>query len=180
MEEIIKEFEDYTINDSGDNAKSVWSTKTQKWIKPRPMKNGYLQICFSKEGKHYYRYLHQLLGKTFLERGENDTEIDHINGIRTDNRLSNIRWTDKFGNMNNPITKDNCSKAALNKPPMSEETKAKLSKKVYQYTLDGKLVKIWDKVKDVEKEGFCRYNVSMVCRGKVKTHKGYRWSYEPL
>lgn len=180
MEKTINEFEDYIINDSGDNDKSVWSTKNNQWLKSRPMPNGYLQICFTKDGKHYYRYLHRLLAEAFLERKEGENEIDHINGKRNDNRLSNIRWTDKRGNMSNPITRENCSKAALNKPPMSDETKAKFSKMVYQYTLDGKLVKIWNRVKDVEEEGFCRHNVAAVCRGVVKKHKGYKWSYIPL
>lgn len=179
MEQAIKGFEDYVINDSGDNERSVWSTKTNQWLKPRPMPNEYIQICFSKDGKHYYRYLHNLLGEAFLERGENDTEIDHINGCRTDNRLCNIRWTDKKGNMGNPLTRAAISRYRTGRP-LKEEARRKLFKKVYQYTLEGILVKVWDCVKDVESEGFCRHNVAACCRGVVKTHKGYRWSYEPL
>lgn len=65
---------------------------------------------------------------------------------------------------------------------LTDEAKQKISKKVYQYTLDGKLVKIWNMVKDVESEGFRRENVAACCRGcyGCKTHKGYRWSYIPL
>ena len=74
---------------------------------------------------------------------------------------------------------------------LSEETKQKLSeslkgrvahnrKTVYQYTLDNKLVKVYDSVKDTVKNGFTSGSVVMCCLGKRKTHKGFRWSYKPL
>lgn len=76
-----------------------------------------------------------------------------------------------------------------------EEKYAKLrAKKVYQYTLDGKLVKIWDSASDAARElGYNRGSIKDCCHGsrlqkyKGKTrlinctqHKGYKWSYKPL
>ena len=81
--------------------------------------------------------------------------------------------------MNNPLTREALRQYRTGRP-LQEEAKRKLFKKVYQYTLDGVLVKIWDCVKDTAREGFCPSNVAHVCRGEHKTHKGYRWSYEPL
>ena len=54
------------------------------------------------------------------------------------------------------------------------------AKKVYQYTLEGELVKVWDSVTSCEKEGFHKGHVSNCCLGKQKKHKGYIWSYEPM
>lgn len=63
------------------------------------------------------------------------------------------------------------------------------SKKVYQYTLDDKLIKIWDSARDTEDYGFNQGSVCACCRGyrkshgkihTVKQHKGYKWSYKPL
>ncbi len=54
------------------------------------------------------------------------------------------------------------------------------SKKVYQYTLDGELVKTYDSTLDAANYGFVQTNISNCCIGKRKTHKGYRWSYKPL
>lgn len=143
------------------------------------MPNGYVQICLTKNGVHYYKYLHWILAEAFLEKDDNYNEIDHKNGIRNDNRVDNLRWTDKAGNMRNPLTRKRLSNLRTGKP-LCEEARKKMFKKVYQYTLNGELVKIWDCVKDVESDGFCRHNVAAVCRGVVKTHKGYRWSYKPL
>lgn len=56
----------------------------------------------------------------------------------------------------------------------------KISKQVYQYTIDGKLVRIWKSIKECGKSGYSCGNISMCCNGLRKTHKGYRWSYTPL
>ena len=53
-------------------------------------------------------------------------------------------------------------------------------KKVYQYTLDGELVKVWDSTMECDRNGYNHGAISKCCKGRVKTHKGYRWSYEPI
>lgn len=62
----------------------------------------------------------------------------------------------------------------------SEETKRKLSKIVYQYTLDGQLVKVWKSVKECEISGFVKELVGKCCNSKLQKYKGYKWSYKPL
>lgn len=122
MEKVINGFEDYIINDSGINERSVWSKKRNQWVKPRPMPNGYVHMCFSKEGKHYHKYLHRLIAEAFIPNPENKPEIDHINGVRNDNRVENLRWATKTENMNNPLTI-----RKLQIKPIAEETKAKIA-----------------------------------------------------
>lgn len=78
---------------------------------------------------------------------------------------------------------------------LSEEAKIKLSesmkgrhiphpksrKKVYQYTLDGKLVKVWDSLKECcQSEGINSGGLSQCFSGALKTYKGYKWSKQPL
>ena len=52
-------------------------------------------------------------------------------------------------------------------------------RKVAQLTPDGKLVKIWDCARDVEKYGFCPQAVNGCCRHKDNRtrHKGFIWEY---
>lgn len=62
------------------------------------------------------------------------------------------------------------------KPPQPQ-------KKIYQYTLDRQLVKIWESVNEAAKSlGFSSSHISSCANGYYgrKTHKGYRWSFEPL
>lgn len=53
-------------------------------------------------------------------------------------------------------------------------------KQVYQYTLDGELVHIWESTLECASNGFNQGHVAACCRGEEKKHKGFRWSYKPL
>lgn len=77
-----------------------------------------------------------------------------------------------------PHTKDNVE-------PCCKECNDKLATKerktqVYQYTLDDKLVKVWDSQQECKKSGFSQSNISNCCNGKMKNYKGYKWSFNPL
>lgn len=56
----------------------------------------------------------------------------------------------------------------------------KETKKVYQYSMDGILVKVWKSSSECGKNGFSQGSISQCCNGKLKKHKGYKWSYEPM
>ena len=49
--------------------------------------------------------IHRLVAEAFLDNPEHLPEIDHINGIRDDNRVENLRWSSRLDNVNNPITR---------------------------------------------------------------------------
>lgn len=53
-------------------------------------------------------------------------------------------------------------------------------KKIYQYTLDDKLVNTYNSFKECETVGFCRSSIYRVIKGLFKQYKGYKWSFEPL
>lgn len=54
------------------------------------------------------------------------------------------------------------------------------TKKVYQYSKDHKLIKIWKSGHECQKGGFNQVSVSRCCRKKQPYHKGYIWSFTPL
>jgi group I intron endonuclease len=64
---------------------------------------------------------------------------------------------------------------------LSEEHIKKMSEafkiKVIQLTLDNLKVKIWGGARDADKFGFHHSAISACCKGKVKTHKGFKWMY---
>lgn len=73
---------------------------------------------------------------------------------------------------------------------MTEEVKNKISerlkgripnakppKKVYQYTLDGKLEKIWESTAECGRNGLNQGNVCRCCNGKLKMYKNKIFSY---
>lgn len=73
-----------------------------------------------------------------------------------------------------------------NVEPCCEECNKRLnfkemSKQVFQYTLEGKLIGVWESTQEIERKlGFCHSKISACCLGKRKTHKGFRWGYAPL
>lgn len=62
---------------------------------------------------------------------------------------------------------------------LSEETKRKLSKPVVQIDpTTNKIVKVWESAREADRQGGFNFkNISACCRGKRKTHKGYKWMY---
>ena len=150
-------------------------------VSKRP--NGYIAVNLSKEGKTKHFYVHRLVIEAFLPNPENKEHVDHINTIRDDNRLCNLRWVTRKENANNPITLERYTIHNRNRENIwygENLRRMKTTRPVVQLTLEGKLVKIWNSTRETEKEGFRHSEVSAVCRGYrgAKTHKGFLWMYE--
>lgn len=84
------------------------------------------------------------------------------------NRLDNSR----------PHTPDNVEPCCFEHN--NELNGVELSKKVYQYTLSGELVKVWKSTQECGRNGYNQSNVASCCRGNLKTYKAFQWSYEPI
>ena len=93
----INDFPDYVIHPCGTILR-IWKTKTTL-MKPRKNKYGYMRIALSKNGEQKKFLVHRLLALHFIPNPENKPCIDHINGIKDDNRLENLRWVTHKENM---------------------------------------------------------------------------------
>lgn len=135
MEEIYKDIEGwphYQVSNWG----SIRSNKSGSWLpmKPHTDKKGYCRVLLSN-GRKCKKSLsvHRLVYETFVAEIPEGLEIDHINGIRNDNRLENLRVVTHKENTNNPITRMRRSESVKGKRnPMfgrkhSEETKQRIS-----------------------------------------------------
>lgn len=98
LHKAIKGFEDYLITDTG----RVYSLKSGKYLKPCKHKKGYLLVNLCKNGKQNVKKVHRLVAETFIPNPHNFNEVDHINRVRGDNRVINLRWANRkiqFENM---------------------------------------------------------------------------------
>ena len=75
-------------------------------LKPEKVFDGYERVCLSKNGKDKHYRVATLVYEAFLGPIPEGLEIDHINGIRTDNRLENLRAVSHRANCWNPITRE--------------------------------------------------------------------------
>ena len=87
----IKGFENYYICENGDIISKVTQKPICKWID----NTGYYQVSIRKNGKKYYKRIHRLLAEHFLENDNPDlyNMINHIDGNKLNNELSNLEWT---------------------------------------------------------------------------------------
>lgn len=78
----------------------------------------YKRYCISlvKNGIRKNAKLHQIVAQAFLQNPNGYTQVDHINGDTSDNRIVNLRFCDSKMNQNNPITRRNIAKALTGLP----------------------------------------------------------------
>ncbi|MEK3680967.1 HNH endonuclease [Lactobacillus crispatus] len=160
-----------------DRAKSVAKTMENREVKQlRGAKiNGgnvavYKARKLLRNGKTKKYFVHRLVMNAFKPNPnpEKYTQINHKNEITYDNRLDNLEWCTQTYNNNYGDRIAKQAKALVN---------GKKAKPVGQYTLDGRLVKIWPSTRECERHGFKHSGVGACCLGKWPTYKGYKWKY---
>ena len=148
--------------------KSFYGLK-EKILKPRINQYGYYQVELYKNsiGKMYS--VHRLVYEAFNGQIPENMQVNHINEIKTDNRLSNLNLMTCKENINYGTGIERCHSQLMN---------GKKSKPVLQFTLDDILVKEFPSAMQVEREtGFAFSNICACCRGKLKTAYNFKWKY---
>jgi len=102
----IKDYENYEINELGE----IWSLpkKTRKGtrlIKPTiNPRTGYLYVDLCENGKIKKFTVHRLVAINLIPNPENKMQVNHINGIKSDNRSCNLEWATHSENQKHSIT----------------------------------------------------------------------------
>lgn len=128
---------------------------------------GYMMVKLQKNGNKKTHQVHRLVAEAFIGDIYNK-EIDHINTIKDDNRVENLRIVTSKENANNPMTKEHQSKANL----------YKVAKPIKCILEDGTTMFFFS-MTDAFESGYakCIASVSQCCNGIHKTHNNKRWEY---
>ena len=94
---LIDGYDNYEISSHG----RVRNNKTCKIMTIRLKQDGYHGIRLSKDNKKKDFLIHRLIGFAFLDKKEEDTDIDHIDHNKVNNMVNNLRWTTSSGNNRN-------------------------------------------------------------------------------
>lgn len=155
--EIWRDIKGYEGLYQVSNEGMVKSLRNNKILSLFANHKGYLQVYLTKNGEKKGFLVHRLVAKTFIPNPQNLPQVNHKDEDKTNNKVENLEWCTNDYNIN-----------------------YSQSKKVYQYTLNNVLVKIWNSTMELGRNGFAQSCISLCCNGKKQKHKGYKWSYYPL
>lgn len=175
-------YPNYAVSNLG-RVKSLNYNKTGKHRIMKQCLNGwgYPHVQLWGDRKGWYTRVHRLVAKAFVLNPKNNSQIDHINTVRTDNRAENLQWVTCKENCNNPLTLKHKSDGQIGEKGSNWGKFGRLHanhKPIVQLTLTGEFVRQWDCAKDVYRElGISYKTISSVLHGKGHSAGGYFWKW---
>lgn len=131
------------------------------------MSQRYLKVKLYKDGSHRTLVVHRLVAKAFIPNPENKPQVNHINGDRTDNSVTNLEWCTASENQKHAF------RTGLKDP---EDTARATRKKVLQLDMNGNVIREWRSLSDAARElGLQVSNISHCCKGRIGSTGGYKW-----
>ena len=102
--EVIKEIKgtNYIISDDGKifSTSNTGRGKYHQEIKQRLDKDGYSVVTLGVKEQRSVCKVHRIIAETFIPNNDiTKIEVDHINNIRTDNRVCNLQWVSHLENV---------------------------------------------------------------------------------
>lgn len=110
MKEIWKPipgFERYYFVSTLGNFKSIGGrkggAKTDKLLKLKLMRDGYLYARLNGNDGQTYGSAHRIVAKVFIPNPKSKKEVNHKNLVKNDNRMENLEWVTSLENMQHAI-----------------------------------------------------------------------------
>ncbi len=149
---------DYDVSNMGD----VRSRKTGHYRKLKPKINkhtGYMYVHLYNKGGYVTRSIHRLVALAFIPNPHDLPEVNHINEVKTDNRVSNLEWV---------TTHDN-----------NEHSKYKRYKPLELRTPDGELLATFESERALSDVlGISKSQVCQALKGRRHTCSGFVINYK--
>lgn len=91
----IKGFEGYYQVDADGN---VYSVKKSMMLKQYVVKDGVYKVSLSKDGVKKNKAVHRLVAEAFISNPQNKSQVDHRDGDKSNNSVTNLRWCTNIEN----------------------------------------------------------------------------------
>ena len=185
MEAVIETFKPvrgydglYEVSDYG----CVRSLRSGKILKIQ-LKRGYTYTSLTNQKTKHFS-IHRLVWEAFNCTIPEGMQIDHIDGDKTNNKLSNLRVVTPKENSNNPVTLERVKESNRKKARNLEwREKMRKSKKrstpVVQINIENnEVIRTWNTASEACRElGINNGNLSSCCHGKQNTAGGFKWCF---
>jgi len=77
----------------------VWNIRKNNWLKQHKTGRGYYYVTLCKDNTSKNYKVHRLVGLAFVQNPDDKPQINHLNGKKSDNRVSNLKWSTARENM---------------------------------------------------------------------------------
>ena len=182
MEEIWKDIEGYEGLYQVSNLGRVKTlrrtflngrTTQEKILKLQLDRYGYKIVELSKSGKSKKFKVHRLVAIAFIPNDNDYKEINHINEIKSDNRVTNLEWCTRWYNVHYGKNANGTNYGKRGR------RKSNSYKALLQYTMDMELVNTWESLRQATETGlYTESGIRHSITGRQKHHKGYIWKYD--
>lgn len=157
---------------NGTSYKCVRPVKS-KIKKQTENSNGYLRVNLWKDNSGKYLFVHRLVADAFIDGKFDGCVVDHIDGNRHNNKVSNLRWCTQSVNIEDAYKRGTRKPSRMSKKER-EEHSMRVSKPVIRS--DGRRFK--SVIAASRALGLSDGAVSQVLHGRCKTAGGYSFEYE--
>jgi hypothetical protein len=127
---IIPSFPHYEVSETGEVrrvAKGIRGGEVGKLMKPYRREDGYNMYILRRDNRSFHKKAHQLVIDTFVGPKPFDgAEVCHIDGSRTNDHWSNLRWDTRSNNHKDKVGHGTSARGA--RSPHAKLTDAKVRK----------------------------------------------------
>lgn len=157
----------------------IRSNGIQQFVKSRILSpgliKGYPSVGLKPRSKNTNVLVHRLVATAFLKNEENKPFVNHINGVKTDNRVENLEWCTVSENTKHAYSIGLKTPPHLGKFGVNHHN----SKKVGKFdSLTDELLDTFISVSEAATSvGISVGGIGNVLTGRSKTCKGFKWKY---